>query len=245
MNYIKQFNAAMNRFDSIPEFKANHITLYMALFLEWNNHNFVNPIFAFRKQLMERAKIKSKTTYYKVIKDLDNYGFVKYNPSPDQELASQIHLTIFGTGSDQKMVTLTNNLKELNTIRRSKFYDKKNKAKNSTKSSSPLNNNTSASMNEAASKIHSPKQDEGTPKSLSEVQSFFQEQNQPKCEAERFFNYYENNGWKVGGKTPMKKWKAAARNWILNIDKFSRKKQDEATLKPPGQKPSSTFGIPL
>lgn len=33
--------------------------------------------------------------------------------------------------------------------------------------------------------------------------------------AERFFNYYESNGWKVG-KNPMKDWKAAVRTWENN-----------------------------
>lgn len=31
-------------------------------------------------------------------------------------------------------------------------------------------------------------------------------------DAQRFYNYYEANGWKVG-RNPMKDWKAAARNW--------------------------------
>jgi len=31
-------------------------------------------------------------------------------------------------------------------------------------------------------------------------------------EAEKFLNYYESNGWKVG-KNPMKSWRAALRNW--------------------------------
>ena len=32
-------------------------------------------------------------------------------------------------------------------------------------------------------------------------------------DAERFVDYYIANGWKVGGRTPMKDWQAAARNW--------------------------------
>lgn len=35
--------------------------------------------------------------------------------------------------------------------------------------------------------------------------------------AERFFDFYESNGWKVG-KNPMKDWKATVRNWIGNND---------------------------
>lgn len=39
--------------------------------------------------------------------------------------------------------------------------------------------------------------------------------NPASAEAEKFFNYYESNGWKVG-KNPMKSWEAAARNWMKN-----------------------------
>lgn len=34
-------------------------------------------------------------------------------------------------------------------------------------------------------------------------------------DANKFFNYYESNGWRVG-KNPMKDWKAAVRNWEQN-----------------------------
>lgn len=35
-------------------------------------------------------------------------------------------------------------------------------------------------------------------------------------EADKFFNYYESNGWRVG-RNPMKNWQAAVRNWVKNI----------------------------
>jgi hypothetical protein len=35
-------------------------------------------------------------------------------------------------------------------------------------------------------------------------------------EAEKFCDHYDSNGWKVGGKSPMKDWKAAVRNWLRN-----------------------------
>ena len=39
------------------------------------------------------------------------------------------------------------------------------------------------------------------------------------AEASRFFNYYQANGWRVG-RHPMADWPAAARNWLLNADRF-------------------------
>ena len=55
---------------------------------------------------------------------------------------------------------------------------------------------------------------------LEEAQIYFLEKNFPEVEAQRFFNYFESNGWLVGGRTKMKDWKAAARNWMLNTKKF-------------------------
>ena len=58
------------------------------------------------------------------------------------------------------------------------------------------------------------------PPELSQVTAFFSAQNRPKIEAEKFFNYYQSNGWRVG-KNPMKNWQAAARNWMLNMNQFT------------------------
>jgi hypothetical protein len=56
---------------------------------------------------------------------------------------------------------------------------------------------------------------------LSHIIDFFREEHSTELEARKFFNHFESNGWKVGGKSPMKNWHASARNWILNIHKYS------------------------
>jgi len=47
---------------------------------------------------------------------------------------------------------------------------------------------------------------------LEEIKAYCQE-NGLCIDAEYFFDYYNSNGWKVGGKSPMKDWRATARNW--------------------------------
>lgn len=47
--------------------------------------------------------------------------------------------------------------------------------------------------------------------SLDDVRSYCQERNN-QVDAERWFNYYSSNGWKVG-KNSMKDWRAAVRTW--------------------------------
>ena len=56
---------------------------------------------------------------------------------------------------------------------------------------------------------------------LKQVQKYFASQKFDAIEAEKFYNYFQSNGWLVGGKTKMKDWQAAARNWMLNSKRFS------------------------
>ncbi len=65
-----------------------------------------------------------------------------------------------------------------------------------------------------------------TPPSLKptfeEVQLYFTQEKFPEIEAQKFYNYFASIGWLVGGRTPMLNWNAAAHNWMLNADKFSK-----------------------
>ena len=62
----------------------------------------------------------------------------------------------------------------------------------------------------------------------SEIQTYVDEHNL-QVDVERFFDYYEGNGWKVG-KNPMKDWKATARNWSRNsFDKGGGSNQRTST----------------
>lgn len=51
------------------------------------------------------------------------------------------------------------------------------------------------------------------PRTILEVTDYFQEKGSNKKEGERFYYYYESQGWKVG-KNPMKNWKMSASGWI-------------------------------
>lgn len=71
---------------------------------------------------------------------------------------------------------------------------------------------------------------EKTKPTLEETQIYFLEKNFSEIEAQRFFNYFESNGWLVGGRTKMKDWKAAARNWMLNAKKFTKNQITDSAL---------------
>ena len=64
---------------------------------------------------------------------------------------------------------------------------------------------------------------------IESVKTYFQENNFPELEAQKFFNYFSSVGWLVGGKIPMIDWQAAAQNWIINSVNF----KDNTTNSPP------------
>ena len=51
-----------------------------------------------------------------------------------------------------------------------------------------------------------------TPPTVEEVQAFISEHGD-SVDAQKFVDYYESNGWKVG-KNPMRDWQAAVRTWV-------------------------------
>lgn len=72
---------------------------------------------------------------------------------------------------------------------------------------------------------------------LEEIKNFIQENNY-QVDAERFFDYYESNGWTIGRNKPMKNWQAAIRNWNRNSysntgysDEVSKSKETEPEKK--------------
>ncbi|QJX47809.1 DUF1376 domain-containing protein [Hymenobacter taeanensis] len=62
------------------------------------------------------------------------------------------------------------------------------------------------------------------PPTLAEVQAYaaYQHPGHPAAgeEAAAFFDHFESNGWRVGGKTPMVDWRAAFRNWMRRRPQF-------------------------
>jgi len=65
---------------------------------------------------------------------------------------------------------------------------------------------------------------EKVPENLEAVKAYFLERGNA-LEAEKFYDHFSANGWKVGGKSPMQDWKAAARGWITRSKSFNTKEQ--------------------
>lgn len=66
------------------------------------------------------------------------------------------------------------------------------------------------------------------PPTLEKCMDCFQEAGSTTDEGEKFFNFYESKGWMVG-RSKMKNWKAAARNWIKRNNDEQRHKNPTKT----------------
>lgn len=193
MNYINHLTAVIERFSRDENLNSAHVSLYLALFYLWNMNRFKNPLSVNRSEVMTVSRIGSKTTYHKCLKELHEKGFIVYHPSHNPMKGSLIDLSKFGTSSETTCGTSTGQV--VGQVLGQVLV--------------PSINNTDP--------VNNPKNNSFTIPTIDEIKIFFQNNE----EAEKFFNYYSANGWKVGGKTPMKDWQAAGRNWIMNSKKFN------------------------
>ncbi len=81
MNYIKHLTGFFNKSNQDPSISPTHISLYLALFQRWNLNRFKNPIIICREEMMKCSKIRSKGTYHKCMRELNDKNYIIYKPS--------------------------------------------------------------------------------------------------------------------------------------------------------------------
>ncbi|MBO0340219.1 hypothetical protein [Flagellimonas profundi] len=101
INYIKHLNGVFGQFVKDGRLNPTHISLYVALFQLWNNSFFKDSFYINRAEVMGYAKIGSKSTYHRCIKELSHWGYIRYEPSHNPFKGSRIKLFDFGTSSGQ------------------------------------------------------------------------------------------------------------------------------------------------
>lgn len=208
MNYIKHLNAVFMQFSKDSRLNPTHISLYIALFQIWNYNRFPDVFYVNREQVMKFAKIGSKSTYHRCVKELDFYKYIVYIPSHNPFKGSRIKMAIFGTSSGQVVDSY------------SPIYGQ---------AVVPYINNNKHKTN--INKL-------GQPKNEKEISNFFKKEKWPEVEAKKFFNHYQGIGWKVGGKTKIVDWQATARNWMIKAEEIMSSRaesRDKQTKKPPSQ----------
>ncbi len=251
MNYIKHLTGFFEKVAIDKSLNPTHVSLYIALFQFWNCNRFKNPISISRDEVMRISKISSKATYHKCLKNLHSLGYINYEPSYNPFKGSHVYLFNFSddlkpiqkserkpkieplfeqvdeqalnksctsdeTSTEQALVP------SINYINNTNILNDKNVSnlEKHTKNFEEINNSNLENENSKEEKSSAKKEEKLHPL-IEEVKTYFQENNFPEQEAQKFFNYFKSVGWLVGGKTPMVDWQAAAQNWILNSINFN------------------------
>jgi hypothetical protein len=243
MNYIKHLTGFFERVTQDKTLNPTHVSLYIALFQFWNCNRFKNPISISRDEVMRISKISSKATYHKCLKHLHALGYIKYEPSYNPFRGSHVIMFNFAadlkpqpktsakneplfesvseqvankqnTGNEQAIVPYINNTNNLNYLNNLNLDEHK---QNEKKENSDF---LSYAEEPSQEKKWREKKKGFTEPGLAEIKTFFQENNYPEIEAQKFYNYFSSIGWLVGGKTQMINWEAAANNWMLNTENF-------------------------
>jgi hypothetical protein len=241
MNYILQLSGFFQRVAADNRLNPTHVSLYMAIFQFWNAERFQNPVSISRQELMRISKISAKATYHKCIKDLHNFGYIQYLPSFNPFKGSLVYLfdmqssakpasthdrTSIETSIEQALAPYINkenilnlNIENDNTQPKNDIVLKvsKNKVKVVEVNGEKVDLKNLPEESTRTINAFQP--------TIEKIRDYFLEQNSSEVEAQKFFNHFQSNGWRVGGKAPMKDWQAAASNWILNIPHFLPQQQ--------------------
>lgn len=227
VNYIKHLESIHSTFVEDSRITPFHVSLYMALFHQWNSAMFPEQLSIARSEIMRFSKLGSVNTYTKCLKELHAFNYLNYVPSKNPYVGSLINMYRFdnssSNSSDNSMCLKTDNScdnTDETVVRPYINSINNNKHINIGKGGLPSDRNKDDRIVVSTLKSEN-KRIVFIKPSVDEVKVFFQEKNKTALEAEKFFNHFESNGWLVGGKSKMKNWQAAARNWILNSEKFN------------------------
>ena len=98
MNYIRHLNGFFSRLSQDERMTPFHLSLYMALFQLWNLNRFKNPFSISRDETMHLSLIGSVNTYARCIKQLQEWGYIRYVPTANNYFGSQVTCISFDTG---------------------------------------------------------------------------------------------------------------------------------------------------
>ena len=214
MNYIKLLNAAFEKFYYDDRLNPTHISLYMALFQEWNSSRFAKDFFVNRRDLMQVAKIGSKSTYHRCVTDLDTWEYLSYFPSNNPYKGSKIKMAIIGTGDepeqdhyDPKLEQLAERYHPTTEPVMNRYPPNNGPAMYSKR---PFSGQALVSTINNIKPIKHNKQ----PNNLRMVLDFFSNKNFNSECAKEFYEYYEERQWQTSDGSAVRDWRALAKYWV-------------------------------
>lgn len=77
-----------------PRITTVHISLYFSLIWYWYEREYKNPVSIFSHEIMPQCKISGVATYHRSIRELNEYGYIRYIPSYNHFLRSLVYILI-------------------------------------------------------------------------------------------------------------------------------------------------------
>ena len=309
MNYIRHLNGFFARLAEDKRMSSYHISLYFALFQQWNADRFGEQFVITRTETMYMSRLGSVNTYARCMKELSLWGYIQYIPSSNIHSGSRVSCIRFDTATDTATVTASNTATDTgiatdtagdtgtDTGRNTgTSSDLKNDTATDTARNTGIKNDTAGdtgtdtasdtgissdlksdtARNTASDKIEGAgiksdtarntatdtpfinslnknKQEEESVRrnqkfdvdenekkqkrlrttnseklpdekspvpDLSETEQFFEQNQFPRSEAQKFYAHYQSSGWKTGDQMKILFWQAVARKWMNNTQSF-------------------------
>ena len=323
MNYIRHLSGFFIRLAEDQRMTPYHISLYFALFQQWNAERFGDWFVISRSEMMQLSRIGSANTYARCIKELSDWGYISYTASSNIHSGSRVSCIRFDTAPDIARNTEIDTGIKTNTSTdagndtgrntgisgstendtgRDTACDTSTKSDTASDTTNDTGRNTGTSSNpksdtrsdtasdtgitantetdtgrstvsekkDAASiktdtgcdtgsdtllinSLNKNKQEEKSVRGnqkldvdengkkqkrlrttnsknlpdekspvpdLSEVEQFFEQNQFPRSEAQKFYAHYQSSGWKTGDMKKIISWQAVARKWMNNTQSF-------------------------
>lgn len=101
VNYILHHRNVNFKIANDKNIRHVHVSLYNALFMIWNRLHFPEELSINRNDIMNLSKIGNANTYTKCLKELENSGYIIYNPSYNPMIGSKITIIRCDKGTDK------------------------------------------------------------------------------------------------------------------------------------------------
>jgi hypothetical protein len=224
MNYIRQLSNFYHQLDKDPRLKHLHISLYMALFQTWNYNFFAHSFIMGRTRLMQMSRIGSKTTFSKILRELDDFGYIRYKPSGYTANKPTITMLIFHEMDIPRPETGTDPVHDMNIPRPENETDPVPKVGHIDKQLQTNKNNAISVCvphTPHTQVISQSKSKKAIPPTKEEVISWFTAKQISLELATAFYHHYNAINWKIG-RNKITEWPDAAEKWIITTKKTNQ-----------------------
>ena len=209
MNYIRHLQWIYSRFLEDERLNPSHVSLYMAIFQEWNSARFPEELYINRQQLMQVSKVRSRSGYHRSIKELDAFGYLEYIPSHNPYQGSRIKMFTIRTSNEPVDDHRDPILEQVAAHYYPKYEPVDEPYINSNKQKTIKNINI-----------------KNTTIFKNEIIEFFKSQKWPLSEGNKFFEHYESEDWRTATGRKIINWKAVAQKWMKRCERWRKEKKE-------------------